>query len=114
MINSLNVRPFGKLKSLSFIINLLLSHSCPHVCIIYILEQRENQPPVAVVTPERQTIKLPVSEAVLDAASSKDDEGVVSYHWELTQGPLGYAPTLIDSPTLQLHNLSQPGNYSYR
>jgi dyslexia-associated protein KIAA0319-like protein len=73
-----------------------------------------NQPPVAIVTPERQTIKLPISEAVLDASSSKDDDGVTSYHWELTQGPLGYAPTLIDSPTLQLHNLSLPGNYSFR
>ncbi|XP_059481063.1 dyslexia-associated protein KIAA0319-like protein [Neocloeon triangulifer] len=77
-------------------------------------EQRENQAPVAVITPERQTIKLPISEAVLDASSSKDDEEVVSYHWELTQGPLGYAPTLTDSPTLQLHNLSFPGNYSFR
>lgn len=75
---------------------------------------RLNQPPVAVVTPERQTVKLPNSEAVLDASSSHDDEAVSTYHWELTQGPLGYEPSLEDSPTLQLHNLSLPGNYSFR
>ncbi|CAB3383148.1 Hypothetical predicted protein [Cloeon dipterum] len=77
-------------------------------------EQRVNQPPVAIVTPAKQNVKLPISEAVLDASSSSDDEGVVSYQWELTQGPLGYALAPVDSPMLQLHNLSIPGEYSFR
>ena len=79
-----------------------------------LIEKRENEPPVAIVLPSRQTVKLPNSGAVLDASSSRDDAGIVKFHWELQQGPLGYQPNLTDTQTLQLHNLHRPGNYSFR
>ncbi|XP_066137669.1 dyslexia-associated protein KIAA0319-like protein [Euwallacea fornicatus] len=77
-------------------------------------EARINTPPTIVITPANQTIKQPNSAAVLDASSSTDDDGIISWHWELQQGPLGYEPELKDSPTLQLNDLTKPGNYSFK
>ncbi|XP_023029330.2 dyslexia-associated protein KIAA0319-like protein isoform X1 [Leptinotarsa decemlineata] len=76
--------------------------------------KRYNTPPTIIITPANQTIKQPNSAAVLDASSSTDDDGIVSWHWELQQGPLGYQPQLKDSPTLQLNDLTKPGNYTFR
>lgn len=50
---------------------------------------RINKPPQIVITPANQVIKLPNTAAVLDASTSTDDDGIVSWHWELQQGPLG-------------------------
>ncbi|XP_045475739.1 dyslexia-associated protein KIAA0319 homolog [Harmonia axyridis] len=75
---------------------------------------RINKPPEVVITPANQTIKQPNAAAVLDASSSKDDDGIVSWHWELQQGPLGYQPQLSDNPTLQLNDLTKPGNYTFK
>lgn len=50
---------------------------------------RINKLPQIVITPANQTVKLPNTGAVLDASSSTDDDGIVSWHWELQQGPLG-------------------------
>ncbi|CAG9767299.1 unnamed protein product [Ceutorhynchus assimilis] len=77
-------------------------------------EARINTPPTIVITPANQTIKQPNTAAVLDASSSKDDDGIISWHWELQQGPLGYQPELKDSPTLQLNDLTKPGNYTFK
>ncbi|XP_072383084.1 dyslexia-associated protein KIAA0319-like protein [Diabrotica undecimpunctata] len=76
--------------------------------------KRINQPPIIVITPANQTIKQPNSAAVLDASSSRDDDGIASWHWELQQGPLGYEPQLKDAPTLQLNDLTKPGNYTFK
>ncbi|KAG5899774.1 hypothetical protein JTB14_006109 [Gonioctena quinquepunctata] len=76
--------------------------------------KRINTPPTIVITPANQTIKQPNSAAVLDASSSKDDGGIASWHWELQQGPLGYQPQLKDSSTLELNDLTKPGNYTFR
>lgn len=51
--------------------------------------KRQNTPPVIIITPANQTIKQPNSAAVLDASSSTDDDGIIAWHWELQQGPLG-------------------------
>lgn len=80
--------------------------------ILLFLAKRINQAPVAIITPPSQVVKLPNTGAVLDGSESKDDDGIISYHWELQLGPIGYQPNLIDTPTLQLDNLI-PGNYSY-
>ncbi|XP_060521492.1 dyslexia-associated protein KIAA0319 homolog [Cylas formicarius] len=77
-------------------------------------EARINKPPTIVITPANQTIKQPNAAAVLDASSSTDDDGITSWHWELQQGPLGYEPELKDSPTLQLNDLTKPGNYTFK
>lgn len=76
--------------------------------------KRINKPPVIVITPANQTIKQPNAAAVIDASSSKDDDGIISWHWELQSGPLGYSPDLKDTPTLQLNDLTKPGNYSFK
>lgn len=75
---------------------------------------RINRPPQVVITPANQTVKLPNTGAVLDASSSTDDDRIVSWHWELQQGPLGYQPELQDSATLQLNDLTRPGNYTFK
>ncbi|CAH0563661.1 unnamed protein product [Brassicogethes aeneus] len=75
---------------------------------------RINKPPVIVITPANQTIKQPNSAAVMDASSSTDDDGIVSWHWELQQGPVGYQPQLKETSTLQLNDLNKPGNYSFK
>lgn len=75
--------------------------------------QRMNKPPIAIISPASQVVKLPNTGAVLDGSSSTDDDRVVSYHWELQQGPIGYQPNLVDTPTLQLDNLIA-GNYTFK
>lgn len=77
-------------------------------------QKRDNDPPVAIVLPPHQTVKLPTSLAVLDASSSKDDNGIVKYHWDLQQGPLGYQPNLSETQTLQLKDLHKAGNYTFK
>ncbi|XP_049875638.1 dyslexia-associated protein KIAA0319-like [Pectinophora gossypiella] len=76
--------------------------------------QRINTPPQVVITPQSQTVKLPNSGAVLDGSASKDDDAIISWHWELTSGPIGYQPPLLDGPTLVLNDLKQPGNYTFK
>ncbi|XP_071632449.1 dyslexia-associated protein KIAA0319 [Temnothorax longispinosus] len=75
--------------------------------------KRINQAPIAIITPASQIVKLPNTGAVLDGSNSKDDDRVISYHWELQQGPIGYQPNLVDTPTLQLDNLIA-GNYTFK
>ncbi|XP_050682200.1 dyslexia-associated protein KIAA0319-like protein isoform X2 [Leptidea sinapis] len=75
---------------------------------------RINKPPVVFITPQSQVVKLPISRAVLDGSASKDDDGIISWHWELVAGPIGYQPTLEDRPTLVLNDLKQPGHYTFK
>lgn len=76
--------------------------------------KRFNQSPVVIVTPVSQIVKSPNHGAVLDGSSSTDDEKIVKWHWELQQGPVDYKAELQDLPTLQLDNLYQPGNYTFK
>ncbi|CAH1180374.1 unnamed protein product [Phaedon cochleariae] len=84
------------------------------VNVTVLAAKRVNKPPKIIITPANQTIKQPNSAAVLDASSSTDDDGIVSWQWELQQGPLGYEPQLKDSSTLQLSDLTKPGNYTFK
>jgi hypothetical protein len=84
-----------------------------NICVIY-TAKHINMPPVAVISPSSQTVKLPNTGAVLDGSSSSDDDKIVNWHWELQQGPLGYQPHLQDTSTLQLDNLVVPGNYTFK
>ncbi|XP_072944852.1 dyslexia-associated protein KIAA0319 [Epargyreus clarus] len=76
--------------------------------------KRTNKPPQVVITPQTQTVKLPNSMAVLDGSASKDDDAIISWHWDLTSGPIGYQPPLEDGATLVLKDLKQPGNYTFK
>ena len=73
--------------------------------------QRVNKPPVAVIVPPNQTVKLPNSGVILDGSGSTDDDEVVSYLWEIVTGPLGYKLDEETGHTLKLTKLI-PGNYT--
>ncbi|XP_026726314.1 dyslexia-associated protein KIAA0319 [Trichoplusia ni] len=75
---------------------------------------RVNTAPLVVITPQTQTVKLPNTVAVLDGSASKDDDFIISWHWDLTSGPIGYQPPLQDGATLVLNDLKQPGNYTFK
>ncbi|XP_013199393.2 dyslexia-associated protein KIAA0319 [Amyelois transitella] len=77
-------------------------------------KERTNTPPQVVITPQSQTVKLPNSGAVLDGSASKDDADIISWHWDLISGPIGYQPPLEEGPTLVLKDLKQPGNYTFK
>ncbi|XP_037047576.1 dyslexia-associated protein KIAA0319-like protein [Bradysia coprophila] len=77
-------------------------------------EKRINTPPQVIITPQQQTLKLPTSKAILDGSTSKDDDQIVNWHWDLISGPIGYEPTLPETSTLQLSDLTSPGNYTFR
>lgn len=77
------------------------------------LAKRINQAPIPIISPASQIVKLPNTGAVLDGSASRDDDKITSYHWELQQGPIGYQPNLVDTPTLQLDNLIA-GNYTFK
>ncbi|KAL7646277.1 UNVERIFIED_CONTAM: hypothetical protein RMT77_003186 [Armadillidium vulgare] len=70
-----------------------------------------NKPPVAVIVPPSQTVKLPNSGVILDGSGSSDDKKISSYLWELVMGPLGYKLKEETGPTLQMSDLI-PGNYT--
>lgn len=103
---------------MSNVIADMLSHKCIitywSAVRVICTAKHINTPPVAVISPSSQTVKLPNSGAVLDGSSSSDDDKIVSWHWELQQGPLGYQPHLQDTSTLQLDNLVVPGNYTFK
>uniref|UniRef100_A0A1L8D917 Putative serine-type protease inhibitor n=1 Tax=Nyssomyia neivai TaxID=330878 RepID=A0A1L8D917_9DIPT len=76
--------------------------------------KRINQAPTVIITPIQQTVKLPNSGAILDGSTSKDDDAIVLWHWDLVEGPIGYQPKLPETATLQLTDLTNPGNYTFK
>ncbi|KAL5280452.1 KIAA0319L family protein [Megaselia abdita] len=82
--------------------------------ITVIPEKRINKIPEVIITPKEQTIKLPTSVAILDGSTSQDDDKIVNWKWELIRGPIGYQPKLPETSTLQLTDLTSPGNYTFK
>ncbi|XP_029446630.1 dyslexia-associated protein KIAA0319 homolog [Rhinatrema bivittatum] len=74
---------------------------------------RGNQPPVAVASPASQDISLPTISTFIDGSQSRDDDKIISYHWEEIKGPLREQKVSADFPVLHLSNLV-PGNYTFR
>ena len=72
---------------------------------------RKNTPPVAVIKPVNQEVKLPNS-AILDGSDSKDDDKIVKYHWEEKSGPLQDHQIQDDTAMLTLKDLA-PGVYIF-
>lgn len=77
-------------------------------------QKRINRAPQVQITPAGQTVKLPTSQAILDGSASTDDDRIAGWHWDLIQGPIGYHPQLPEISTLQLADLTAPGNYTFR
>lgn len=44
----------------------------------------------------------------------QDDDQIKLWHWDLIQGPINYQPLLPETSTLQLTNLTLPGNYTFK
>lgn len=44
----------------------------------------------------------------------QDDDQIKSWRWDLIHGPMTYAPVLTPTSTLQLTNLTIPGNYTFK
>lgn len=76
--------------------------------------RRFNKPPQVVITPAQQTIKAPTNSAILDGSASTDDDRIKSWRWDMVLGPMNYAPVLTTTSTLQLTNLTLPGNYTFK
>jgi hypothetical protein len=76
--------------------------------------KRLNTPPYVIITPKHQVIKLPNNKAVLDGSTSTDDDKIELWKWELVQGPINYSPTLQEIPTIELSDLKEPGNYTFK
>lgn len=76
--------------------------------------KRFNTPPTVMITPKQQVIKLPNKKAILDGSASIDDDKIVSWKWELVQGPIGYSPNLQPIATVELDDLTSPGNYTFK
>lgn len=76
--------------------------------------KRNNKPPTPIITPNHQVIKLPNQKAILDGSTSTDDDKIVQWKWELVQGPINYSPTLEEKPTIELDDLKEPGNYTFK
>ncbi|XP_008051516.1 dyslexia-associated protein KIAA0319 homolog, partial [Carlito syrichta] len=75
--------------------------------------RRLNLPPVAIVSPQRQELTLPLTSVLIDGSQSTDDTNIMSYHWEEIHGPFIEEKITVDSPVLHLSNLV-PGNYTFR
>ncbi|XP_062573171.1 dyslexia-associated protein KIAA0319-like protein isoform X1 [Saccostrea cucullata] len=73
---------------------------------------RKNSPPVAVIKPTKQIVKLPNS-AILDGSDSSDDDKIVKYLWEEMSGPLQDHKIQDDKNMLTLKGLV-PGNYIFK
>lgn len=76
--------------------------------------KRNNKPPTPIITPNHQVIKLPNQKAILDGSTSTDDDKIELWKWELVQGPINYSPTLQELPTIELDDLKEPGNYTFK
>ncbi|XP_037957769.1 dyslexia-associated protein KIAA0319-like protein [Teleopsis dalmanni] len=77
-------------------------------------EARINRVPQAIIKPPFQILQQPTSHTVLDGSISTDDDKIVSWQWEVVSGPIGYQPKLPNTSTLQLTDLTSPGNYTFK
>uniref|UniRef100_A0A8C0TQR4 KIAA0319 n=1 Tax=Canis lupus familiaris TaxID=9615 RepID=A0A8C0TQR4_CANLF len=50
------------------------------------VQPASNRPPVAVAGPDKELV-FPVESTMLDGSRSRDDQGIVLYHWEHVRGP---------------------------
>lgn len=77
-------------------------------------EKRFNKAPIVIIKPATQIIKSPTNSAILDGSASTDDDQIKTWRWDLIQGPINYTPVLTETSTLQLTNLTLPGNYQFK
>ncbi|MCI4392095.1 hypothetical protein PGIGA_G00142050 [Pangasianodon gigas] len=81
-----------------------------HVTVI--VQPENNKPPVADAGPDKE-LTLPVDYTTLDGSKSSDDQKIVKYHWEKTEGPDGVKIENADSPVATVTGL-QVGTYTFK
>ncbi|XP_059364191.1 dyslexia-associated protein KIAA0319-like [Carassius carassius] len=73
-----------------------------------------NKPPKAITLPKSQDVLLQEgSIVIINGSQSMDDAGIVSYLWKKVDGPFWKPEGPVDTPVLQLQNLS-PGEYTFK
>ncbi|XP_016132122.1 dyslexia-associated protein KIAA0319-like [Sinocyclocheilus grahami] len=73
-----------------------------------------NKPPKAVTLPMSQDVLFQEGPIfIINGSQSVDDAGIVSYLWEKVDGPFWQPEGPVDTPVLQLQNLS-PGEYTFK
>uniref|UniRef100_H0X3D1 KIAA0319 n=1 Tax=Otolemur garnettii TaxID=30611 RepID=H0X3D1_OTOGA len=76
------------------------------------VQPENNRPPVAVAGPDKELI-FPVESTTLDGSRSRDDHGIVFYHWEHVRGPSTVEIENIDKAIATVTGL-QVGTYHFR
>ncbi|KAM3933359.1 dyslexia-associated protein KIAA0319-like protein homolog [Leptodactylus fuscus] len=79
--------------------------------VTVIVQPENNKPPEADAGPDKE-LTLPVDSTTLDGSRSTDDQKIVSYLWEKTQGPEGVKIENSNSSTATVTGL-QVGKYEF-
>ncbi|XP_048206824.1 dyslexia-associated protein KIAA0319-like protein homolog [Perognathus longimembris pacificus] len=79
--------------------------------VTVIVQPENNKPPQADAGPDKE-LTLPVDSTTLDGSKSSDDQRIVSYLWEKTQGPDGVQLENANSSVATLTGL-QVGTYVF-
>ncbi|GAA6110725.1 dyslexia-associated protein KIAA0319-like protein isoform X1 [Tachysurus ichikawai] len=80
--------------------------------VMVIVQPENNKPPVADTGPDKE-LTLPVDHTTLDGSKSYDDQKIVKYHWEKTEGPDGVKIENADSSVATVTGL-QVGIYTFK
>ncbi|NXN82507.1 K0319 protein, partial [Bombycilla garrulus] len=80
--------------------------------VTLIVQPENNSPPVAVAGPDKE-LTFPVESTTLDGSKSRDDQGIVFYHWENISGPSSVQMENNDKAIATVTGL-QVGTYHFR
>ncbi|XP_027793092.2 dyslexia-associated protein KIAA0319-like protein homolog [Marmota flaviventris] len=79
--------------------------------VTVIVQPENNKPPQADAGPDKE-LTLPVDSTTLDGSKSSDDQRIISYFWEKTQGPDGVQLENANSSVATVSGL-QVGTYVF-
>ncbi|XP_052571840.1 dyslexia-associated protein KIAA0319-like protein homolog [Peromyscus californicus insignis] len=79
--------------------------------VTVIVQPENNKPPQADAGPDKE-LTLPVDSTTLDGSKSTDDQRIISYLWEKTQGPDGVQLENVNSSVATVTGL-QVGTYVF-
>ncbi|XP_046690535.1 dyslexia-associated protein KIAA0319-like protein isoform X2 [Silurus meridionalis] len=80
--------------------------------VTVIVQPENNKPPVADAGPDKE-LTLPVDHTTLNGSKSSDDQKIVKYHWEKTEGPDGVKIENADDTVATVTGL-QVGTYTFK
>ncbi|KAM9494411.1 dyslexia-associated protein KIAA0319-like protein isoform 2-T2 [Clarias gariepinus] len=80
--------------------------------VTVIVQPENNKPPVADAGPDKE-LTLPTDRTTLDGSKSSDDQKIVKYHWEKTEGPEGVKMENAESQVATVTGL-QVGTYTFK